>query len=55
MIINTTTCDCCDEQTHHMTFTNDSITFDGDSFELHLTQDELQDLYLSAKEILLYS
>ena len=42
MNIESTTCDCCDEQTHHISIGLNDISYDPEmGFTLHLTTDEL--------------
>ena len=42
MTIESSSCDCCDEQTHHIPLEMDAITYDpGAGFTLHLTTEEL--------------
>jgi hypothetical protein len=51
MNLTTTTCECCPELIHHVSVPNDCVTFDGDSFELHLSGEELTQLYFTLKEV----
>ena len=40
--IESTTCDCCDQQTHHISLGLEDISYDPEmGFTLHLTTDEL--------------
>lgn len=52
-MVDTTVCHCCEEQTHHITFNTMDMTFDGESFTAHLTEDEATALYLCLRERLL--
>ena len=53
MNIETTTCACddCNANIHTVTIPNDLVSFDGESFTLHLSDDELADLYFTLKEV----
>ena len=54
MKIETTECDCCDQLTHHIAVDPEALGTEGDEVFLSLTTDELEDLYLSCKEVLLH-
>lgn len=49
-MIETTTCDCCDELTHHIEFKPEDMSFDGTSVFVSLTHDEASHLYLCLRE-----
>ena len=51
MNLETTSCDCCEEQTHHLSLPLENITYDGQDLELHITDDELNQLYMLLKEV----
>lgn len=43
--IETTTCDCCDQETHHISIGPEDISYSPEhGFMLHLTTDELTTL-----------
>lgn len=43
--IESTTCDCCDQETHHISLGLDDISYNPDlGFTLHLTTEELVSL-----------
>ena len=51
MNLTTTKCDCCDALIHNVSVESDCISFDGNDFKLHLTDEELTQLYLTLKEV----
>ena len=50
MIVTATTCDCCEEVTYHLPFTINDLTVSGELVTVHLTEDEMEDLYFQLKE-----
>ena len=49
-MIYTTECDCCDALTHHIEFDPDDVTYVGDVFCVHLTEEEAMHLHLCLRE-----
>lgn len=55
-LITTTRCECCNDPIYNISIDNDSVSYDPDyGFNLHLSHDELQSLYIEFKEVLLHS
>ena len=55
-MITTTKCECCEDKIHNISVDSENVSYDGEfGFNLHLSDEELMDLYLSAKEVLLHS
>lgn len=49
-MIDTTKCECCEDLIHHIEFKPQDVTFDGESFVVHLSQDEATHLHLCLRE-----
>ena len=49
-MIKQTTCDCCDDVTYHLAFSPEDVTFDGEQFHVHLTEDEATYWHLMLRE-----
>jgi hypothetical protein len=44
-------CECCDDTTYHIQIEPDMVSYDSiNGFCLHLTEDEMQQLYFELKE-----
>ena len=50
----TETCADCDQSIHHGELPDQCITFDGYRFHIHLTDEEVMEMYLSLKELALH-
>ena len=49
-MIEKTTCEDCSEVTYHIPLFAEDLSFDGETFTLHLTEKDLQDFYLLIRE-----
>ena len=51
MNVSATSCECCDDVTYHFPLESDCFTYDPmNGLVIHLTEDEMTDLYFELKE-----
>ena len=51
MELTTTTCDCCNADTHHIRLPIELVSMEDGELSLHLDSDELMDLYQECKRV----
>lgn len=51
MNVEATSCECCDDVTYHIPIDTDCVSYDPENgLVVHLTEDEMTDLYFELKE-----
>ena len=49
-MIEKSQCECCEEQIFHIQFEPTDVTYNGENFYVHLTEDEAMQLHLCLRE-----